>query len=556
VRILHVVDFSLPHRQSGYSIRTHYIVTTQRKLGWDPIVLSREAGLAVRSEAFPVVEEILDGVTHLREPALSLEKGIVQRLEQARDFRDQYPHGIRRRFRKHISRAVRKHAPDLIHAASPSTVALWSMDVGEQWGIPVVYEVRGIWHDTSVALGQLEESSEVYALRHRQFLDALARADGIVTLAETLKAEFVREGIPAEAIGIVPNGVDLDRFAPRQRPRKLAEGLEISADELVIGHIGAIRNLEGLHLLLGAADALRRTGLRFRVVVVGDGSELANLESLARERDLEPMVHFVMPRTRSRVTELVTPIKPYEAMAKAVVVSDVAALREIVSDGETGLVCAADDAKDLAEKCGALLRDRELRERLGRQARQWVVEHRGWSTVVRRYGAVYEEVLERKSRSEPTDPGRAKRIVFCSAGVGTWAVDGRSLPSDLEHDHEIRVIEALEVERARGTMEGFVPDVVLVEAFPFGLRERGADLLGLIDAANAAHPDVDVVCLLDGASLGSDGAEVSGQEICLALYAHFDAVLVLGDPQEDRIEDRLSWAKDIYGSRGLFGQRR
>ena len=563
MRILHVVDFSMPHRQSGYSIRTHYIVTNQKKLGFDPIVLTREAGPAHGSHAFPAVEESLDGVTHLREPALSPGKDIVHRLERAPGFRELYPHGIRRRFRKHISRAVRKYAPDLIHAASPSTVALWSMDVGEQWGIPVIYEVRGIWHDTSVALGQLDASSETYRMRHRQFLDALARADGIVTLAETLKAEFIREGIPGEKIRIVPNGVDLTRFVPRGRPPHLAERLKIPPGEVVIGHIGAIRNLEGLHLLLEAADALRRRGLRFQVVIVGDGSELPGLKALSKERALEPIVHFegqvphseildyyglidifVMPRTRSRVTEMVTPIKPYEAMAmeRAVVVSDVAALREIVSDGETGLVCRADDAEDLAATCATLIGDSDLRGRLARRARRWAAEHRGWPKVVERYGAVYEEALRMKGRKEPIDPRREKRVVFWQAGTGAPSSGVEPLLPVLARKHEVHGLEGVPSQQA---MARIVPEVVLVETFPFGPLDEADELLAVIEAAHAANPDVDVVCLLDGVPSPIDEAEARGQEICLALYAHFDAVLVLGDRQGAALEDRFPWSRDI-----------
>ncbi len=566
MKILHVADFSLPHRQSGYSIRTHYIATNQKVQGLEPIVLTREAGPAGRSHEAPWVEEYLDGVLHLREPALSPEKDFVRRLEQVPDFPELYPHGIRRRFRKHISRAVRRYAPDVIHAASPSTVALWSMDVGEQWGLPVIYEVRGVWHDTSVALGQLDASSGAYKARHRQFVDALERADAIVTLAETLKAEFVREGIPGEKIRIVPNGVDLVRFVPRGRPRHLAERLGVAPDDVVIGHIGAIRNLEGLDLLLEAADILRGRDLRFRVVIVGDGSELPALKALSEERTLQQVVHFqgqvphqkildyyglidifVMPRTRSRVTELVTPIKPYEAMAmeRAVVVSDVGALREIVSDGETGLVCAADSAEDLAAKCAALLQNPDLRGDLGRRARRWVAEHRGWPKVVERYEAVYEEAVKNASRTEPIDPRRAKRIVLCTEGGDGPSGQTKSLRDALERDHEVHVIDGMPSGGATERMARIGPDVVLVETFPFGLRSRKTEFLGMIDAANSANPDVDVVCLLNDDPPRVDEADAGGQEICLALYAHFDAVLVLGDPQADRLGNRYPRAEDI-----------
>jgi glycosyltransferase involved in cell wall biosynthesis len=103
---------------------------------------------------------------------------------------------------------------------------------------------------------------------------------------------------------------------------------------------------------------------------------------------------FVVPRTNDRVSQLVTPLKPYEAMAmeKALVVSSVGALLEIVTDGETGRTFAPEDPLALAEVLEQLLDDPAQRTRLGRAARAWVSEHRTWSANGRRYRELYERL--------------------------------------------------------------------------------------------------------------------------------------------------------------------
>jgi glycosyltransferase involved in cell wall biosynthesis len=150
------------------------------------------------------------------------------------------------------------------------------------------------------------------------------------------------------------------------------------------------------------------------VLLVGEGEERATLEAEANRLGLDDgtviftgrVPHgeiqryysiidvFVVPRTNDRVSRLVTPLKPFEAMAleRAVVVSGVDALVEIVSDGETGLTFRPEDATNLADVVEPLLEDPGRRAALGTAARAWVTAHRTWRQNGERYRALYERL--------------------------------------------------------------------------------------------------------------------------------------------------------------------
>ena len=92
-----------------------------------------------------------------------------------------------------------------------------------------------------------------------------------------------------------------------------------------------------------------------------------------------------------------TPLKPLEAMASGIPVlaSDVAALREIVEDGETGMLFRAGDAESAAGACIRLGRDTELRKRLSENALKWATSERTWDVLTKRYIEVYENLVRR-----------------------------------------------------------------------------------------------------------------------------------------------------------------
>ncbi len=249
--------------------------------------------------------------------------------------------------------------------------------------------------------------------RRQAEIDCMQAADAVVTLAETMKAEIVSWGIPGEKIHVVPNAVDADRFRPRPRDRALAGAIGLDSDVVTIGYVSTLSPYEGVDCLIEAIAVLRKRGRRVQGLVVGDGPERAALETRALELDLATHVVFagavppdrildyyglidvfVVPRTTDRVSRLVTPLKPLEAMAMEipVVVSDLPPLREMVIDGETGLVFDAGDASALAGSSDIAGFDRDFVDRLITRARQWVAQNRSWSGAAATYAGIYRRI--------------------------------------------------------------------------------------------------------------------------------------------------------------------
>ena len=163
---------------------------------------------------------------------------------------------------------------------------------------------------------------------------------------------------------------------------------------------------EGLDDLVQACSILRDKNIDFRLLIVGSSNTEARnvayatkIKDTVKELNLEDKVIFtgkveskdtpkyygisdIVPIGRKPllVSELVSPIKPYEAMAmeKTVIVSDVEALKEMVIDNETGLYFKKGDINSYAEVLEKAILNPELRERLGKQGRQWVIENRKW----------------------------------------------------------------------------------------------------------------------------------------------------------------------------------
>ena len=155
----------------------------------------------------------------------------------------------------------------------------------------------------------------------------------------------------------------------------------------------------------------------FRLMLVGDGSVHEKLRRMSRFLAIDDIVTFTgrvsydeveryyslidivpLPRRGLRVCELVSPLKPFEAMAtgKVLITSDVAALAEIVDDGKTGLLHRKDDAEHLAERLKEAITDSDLREKIGQQAREWVCETHSWDVISSRVTEVYTRLLEDK----------------------------------------------------------------------------------------------------------------------------------------------------------------
>ncbi|MEM7164284.1 MAG: glycosyltransferase family 4 protein [Planctomycetota bacterium] len=411
-------------------LRTGLVVTVTtcgQILGAVAKLLLRAVWFVLQS-AGTIIVAIFEGIFALFEPLTPA--NLVDRFSEW--LRNVEERQLLRRYRNELERICRDVKPDVIHAHSPYRNALPASQVAQALGIPFVYEVRGLWEESGVASGNFADGSSEYRRWRALETDAMRRADVLICICEQLREEAARRGVSREKIFITPNAAD---------PGLLAAADPISRDDEraindvakhlrypTVGYVGSLRKLEGVdELVRGAAD-LRQRGRDVSLLIVGDGPELPVLEELAAELGIADRAVFtgrvphqlvrhyydlidvfVVSRPDQRVTRMVTPLKPLEAMAlgKALVVSDLPALRELVPSNKTGLYYPPGDVGALADQCEQLLFDAARRRALGEAAREWVRTERTWEQTLQELGPAYDAAL--RDHSSVTDANGSRQ---------------------------------------------------------------------------------------------------------------------------------------------------
>lgn len=486
--ILHMVGKSLPTTQTGYTLRTHYTVMAQKRLGLEPVVAVQAGGDGVAFE---------HAQTHIVDDIRYVTLG-----GQARNSIP-WDEWLELNIRE-FAEVVCRERPAIIHVHSDFVNAVIAQIVGERYNIPVVNETRGFWEESWLSRTAKSEKWDdisvvervaglplAYLGRQEREAEFRSRATAVVTLAgvmdEHIHSLADKLELPVNDVRVIPNAVEAKSFPIVSRPLKLASDLQIDEEEVVIGYISSIVEYEGIDTLIKAfalllaaarkldqsrdlrpdesemgggaldggatvtpqglrgtelsaalADTLeefeRGTGLDFgqssahalsdellahganpniRLLIVGDGGEKANLESLVRDLQLEDRVIFtgrvphedvlsyyglidifVVPRKPSEVTDLVTPLKPFEAMStgRACIFSDVRALREIAEEAGSVPTFEAGDSRSLATQLARLSGDSELREQIASESAEWVRNARSWDVNAIKYFELYQDL--------------------------------------------------------------------------------------------------------------------------------------------------------------------
>jgi len=396
-RILHILDHSLP-AHSGYTFRTRALMKAQQAKGW------AVAGVTGVRHPVPGPDvEMVDGLTFYRTPAIAPARSPI------REWREIAALAAR------TEALVSEWQPDLLHAHSPVLDGLAALRVGKKLGIPVIYEIRAFWEDAAVGNGTGREGGLRYHLIKRLETHAVRSADAVAVICEGLRGDLIARGIDPQKITVSPNGVDLDLFGdPPPRDDRLAGDLGLHADDAVIGFIGSFYDYEGIDDLIAAMPALVAAEPRARLLLVGGGPMEAALKAQAAASAVAGHISFVgrvpheeveryyslidilaYPRKKMRLTDLVTPLKPLEAMAqgKLVAASDVGGHRELIEDGVTGTLFAPDDPAAIAMALAGLLGARGMWDERRATARIFVERHRNWSSNILRYEPVYQRLL-------------------------------------------------------------------------------------------------------------------------------------------------------------------
>ncbi|MBO9525285.1 MAG: glycosyltransferase, exosortase A system-associated [Sphingobium yanoikuyae] len=403
-RILHVLDHSLP-MHSGYTFRTRAILRAQLAKGWDVRGLTGRRHVSAGPQ-----EELVDGLHFHRTPGEAASGNAL-----LREWRDISAHADA------IESLVRQWRPDIIHAHSPVLNAMAAQRVARRHGIPLIYEIRAFWEDAAVGNGTGTEGSPRYWLTRQLETHAVRAADAVAVICEGLRSDLVARGIDSAKITVSPNGVDLDQFgAPVPRDPALTAKLGLEGAD-VVGFIGSFYDYEGLDDLIAAMPRLVRARPRAKLLLVGGGPMEQALRDQALASPFTDHIVFVgrvphdqvehyyaqvdvlaYPRKAMRLTDLVTPLKPLEAMAQGrlVAASSVGGHRELIEDGVTGTLFAPDDPAAIAQALAGMFADRGFWDERRIVARDFVERERNWSSNILRYEPVYQRLLGRDSTAK------------------------------------------------------------------------------------------------------------------------------------------------------------
>ena len=402
-RGLYLLHNSLPWDSQGYATRSHGLLTGVNRHGWKVDALTRlgypfDRHSKVSTEEGSSSTEI-NGVTYRR-----LGRRKTNNMDAVGGFITEY-----------AARAIpvaETVAPEIIHAASNSWNGLAAAHIARTRGIPFVYEVRGLWEVTGRSANPGYEFTLRYRLAVRLETIAAQAADHVFTLTSALKDELISRGVTEGKISLLPNCVDAERFTPRTRDAELEAELGFQ-NKVVIGYVGSLLDYEGLDQLIRAAAALKLQRDDFHVLIVGSGAADASLRALTTELELDDVITFTgrvphaeveryyslvdiapFPRLPIPVCEMVSPLKPFEAMAmkKVCIVSSVAAMAEIVQHGNTGLIFDKHSVDSLIDTLNTAINDESLRTNIGENARAWVLSERTWEQAAERVNAVYSNL--------------------------------------------------------------------------------------------------------------------------------------------------------------------
>ena len=400
MRILHVLDHSLP-LHSGYVYRTMGLLRGQRELGWETVQMTTP-----RQKGASAMIEVVEGWTFFR---TAPSRGVVAHLPCGKELVEMTATATR------LSEVVRETRPDLLHAHSPVLNGIPSLHVGRKSRLPIVYELRALWEDAAVAQGTTTVGSVRYRVSRALETFMLRKADAVTTICNGLRDEIIQRGVDSDKITVIPNGVDIDEFGGKHQPD---HGLRTSLGldgAIVLGFIGSFSAYEGLDLLLQAFRMIASSAPNLRLLLVGGGPEDARLRTATRSLEIGDKVVFagwiahdrvqqyydlvdvfVYPRRSVRLTEIVTPLKPLEAMAQRSIVlaSAVGGHKELILDGVTGYLFRANDIHSLAERILAVISDRGHWHQVGTAARKFVEEQRTWRASVRAYSSLYARLID------------------------------------------------------------------------------------------------------------------------------------------------------------------
>jgi len=313
--------------------------------------------------------------------------GVQAFLPDSDDYRD----AERRQVRALLPKLIADERPDLILSRERQSVTVGIAELAREHGLPWVLLSRGY------PLVAIMNHAYPDALAARA-LEEYATASLVVAPARHMTEGLHRLGIP-RAITI-PNAIDLEAFAPRPKPAALLDELGLRASDVIVVHAANLHQRKRPMDVIESATVATRKHVALRYVIVGDGALRSELEAACRSRGLDDCVRFAGWIDYARMPDYINlgdiVVMPSEseglarvyleaqACARVLVASDIAPAREVVTDGETGLLFPVGDIDALTTQTLRAAAEPGLRAGIGGMARGRVQAH-GVREAVARY---------------------------------------------------------------------------------------------------------------------------------------------------------------------------
>ncbi|WP_460312540.1 TIGR04063 family PEP-CTERM/XrtA system glycosyltransferase [Aliiglaciecola aliphaticivorans] len=398
---MHILDHSIP-LHSGYTFRTRSILNQQRARGWETChVTSAKQGICEAN-----IEEV-DGLKFYRTTppdGIASKLPVLNQLSLVNPLRDR------------ILEAIEIEKPDILHAHSPALNGLAAIKAAKKTGLPLVYEIRAFWEDAAVDHGTCKEGDLRYRLTQKMETHVVNKANAVTTICEGLRQDLLSRGIADNKITVISNAVNIEQFNIITERNESLENQYQLKDKVVLGFLGSFYGYEGLDLIVAAMPKILQSIPNAVFLLVGGGPQEQNLKNKINQLGLQKHVIMpgrvphsevdkyyslvdllVYPRKPMRLTELVTPLKPLEAMAqgKLVLASDVGGHKELIEDGKTGWLFDSGNIDQLASTAVNVLSNRDSWPDMIENGRNFVMQIRNWKNSVANYQSIYENLLRK-----------------------------------------------------------------------------------------------------------------------------------------------------------------
>ena len=401
MKILHVLDHSIP-LHSGYTFRTCSILNEQAKLGWETTHVTSIKHINPQAD-----EEVHENLKFYRTPDDSKWLSKIPIVNQLHVISS---------LQKRLTEVIEREKPDIIHAHSPCLNGIAAINAAKKFSIPVVYEMRASWEDAAVEHGTTTEGSFRYKLTRALETFVFKRADGITTICNGLKNDITSRSIGEKPVQVIPNAVNADELGQESLVNDNLRTKYNLGNSYIAGFIGSFYAYEGLDYFVRALHAMKKSDLNVKGLLVGGGPEEEKLRALVKELGMEDEITFtgrvphaqvntyydlidvlVYPRISGRLTDIVTPLKPLEAMAmgKVFIASDVGGHVELVPERLHSVLFKASSVDALVEALEQNIANKPLKALFSGWARNYVKAERNWSKSVSGYIDLYDKAQQR-----------------------------------------------------------------------------------------------------------------------------------------------------------------